>query len=434
MREELADTFDLEGYTVWQAPDCESARAKLATAHPDAILLDLQLPDGDGMDLLPWILREHPGIQVVIGTSNATYEKAVRAIRLGAYDFIEKTADREQLLLPLRNAVEKRKLERVQAALRRELRGDKYLVAESKAMWELLAKIDKIAITDEKVLLTGESGTGKEMVADYLQSQSKRAGAPYIKLNCAGIPPTLIESELFGYEQGAHATAYARKDGLFHAADGGTLLLDEIGDMSPGTQSNLLRVLQEGFVRRLGQNSDTKVDVRVIAATNRDLAQMVKANEFRSDLLSRLQVFSFAIPPLCERPEDMLLIMEHELALAAKVFDRKPLKVTPEARTVLLSLRWEGNVRSVQSLAKQLTAYAAGDTITPEDIQVQLNQPNHEPEKFRLAKTNWERGWFTKLLMATGGNKTKAAQIADIDPKTLYTKLRELGLGESPPD
>ncbi|MBK6764768.1 MAG: sigma-54-dependent Fis family transcriptional regulator [bacterium] len=308
------------------------------------------------------------------------------------------------------------------------------MVAESKAMQDLLAKIDRIAQTDEKVLLIGESGTGKEMVADYLQSQSKRAGAPYIKLNCAGMPPTLVESELFGYEQGAHATAYARKDGLFHAADGGTLLLDEIGDMSSATQSNLLRVLQEGTVRRLGQNGDTKVDVRIIAATNRDLASMVKANQFRSDLLARLQTFTFVIPPLRERPEDLLLIMEHELALAAKKFNRRPLQITPEARATLLSLTCSDNVRSIQSLAIRITAYSSGETMTPADILLQCEQPVSEPQSYRVAKAQWERGWYDRLLMATGGSRSKAAQTADIDPKTLYTKLRELGLGESPPD
>ncbi|MCL4306636.1 sigma-54 dependent transcriptional regulator [bacterium] len=434
MREELSETFDIEGYTVWVAPDCATARSKLAQNHPDAILLDLQLPDGDGMEMLPWILQEHPGIPVVIGTSHATYEKAVKAIRLGAYDFIEKTGDREQLTTPIRNAVEKRRLERVQAALRRELRGDVYLVAESKAMRDLLTQIDKVAPTDEKILLMGESGTGKGIIADYIQSQSKRAGAPYIKLNCAGIPPTLIESELFGYEQGAHATAFQRKDGLFHAADGGTLLLDEIGDMSLGTQSNLLQVLQEGTVRRLGQNTAAKVDVRVLAATNQNLSMMVKEKQFRADLLERLQVFAFTIPPLRERPEDLLHILELELQSAAKLFGKQPLKLAPDAKALLLTLEWRGNARSVQSFAKRLTAYADGQTIAASDIKRFLEQPEAEPVTYKLAKGAWEREWLIRLLLATGGNRSKAAQVADIDPKTLYTKLRDHGLEEFSPD
>ncbi|NUO19476.1 sigma-54-dependent Fis family transcriptional regulator [bacterium] len=434
LREELTDTFELEEYEVWQAQDCASAKKVLEQAQPDAILLDIQLPDGDGLELLPWILREHAGIPVVIGTAHATYDRAVRAIRQGAYDFIEKTANREELLLPIRNAVEKRRLERVQAGLRRQLRGDNYLIAESGIMKELLARIDRIAATDEKVLLTGESGTGKELVAEYLHSQSKRADGPYIPFNCAAFPETLVESELFGYEQGSHATAYSRKDGLFHAADGGTIFLDEIGDMSTSVQTKLLRVLENGMVRRIGQNAEAKVDVRVIAATNKDLAARVKLKEFREDLYERLNVFTFNIPPLRERIEDMFLILERELAVAATKFDRRPPALSPEAKATLAALSWEGNVRTVQRLAKRLTAYVAGDTVYPEDIRRVIGQPDHEPETFRQSRVRWEREWFSKLLMATGGNRTRAAQIADIDPKTLYTKLRDLGLGEISPD
>lgn len=397
-------------------------------------MLDLQLPDGDGMDLLPWILREHPGIPVVIGTSHATYEKAVQAIRLGAYDFIEKTADREQLLLPIRNAVEKRRLERVQSAMRRQLAGDRYLIAESKAMRELLTNLDRIAPKDEKILLIGEPGTGKGLVAQYIYSQSKRVGQPFPKLNCAGLPTNLIESELFGYEQGAHATAFARKDGLFHAADGGTLLLDEIGDMSLATQQNLLHVLQDGTVRRLGQNDTTTVDVRVIAATNKNLQEMVQAKTFRQDLFDRLNMFSFTIPPLRERPEDLLLLLELELSTEARKFERRPMKLTDEASAYVLSQRWGDNARGVQRLAKRLAAFSITDNVTMDELTRVLQLPEAAPETYRDAKHSWERDWFNRLLQATGGNKTKAAQIAGIDPKTLYTKLRDLGLGELTPD
>ena len=367
--ESLLRLLEKEGWDVRTARDGAAAQAVLER-EPDLelALLDVALPGDDGLTLLRRWATERPGLTVVLMSGHGTIEMAVQALRIGAFDFLEKPLSSDKVLVTLRNAERQARLVRENAALRESAGLGRTLVGRSGAIREVIEKIGLAAPTNATVLVTGESGTGKELVARALHDLSPRRDEEYVALNCAALPEELVESELFGHEKGAFTGAVAARRGKFEEAHRGTLFLDEIGDMSARTQAKLLRVLQDGVVTRVGGSAPTKVDVRVVAATNRSLEAAVAAGTFREDLYYRLNVVPLALPPLRDRIEDLGLLAEHFLAALAKSMGRKPRRVDRGALALLARHRWPGNVRELRNLLERRVILTPGETITEADV------------------------------------------------------------------
>jgi len=376
-----------EGYTVDEASSGEEALARLPDIAPDVILLDVQLPGISGHDVMASLgkaraqdeegARSQPEPLVIMISGHGTLADAVRATKAGAYDFLEKPLDRERLMVTLRNALERRAMAREVAGLRALAEGRFEMVGQSPVMGALYAQIAKVAPTRTRVLITGESGTGKELVARAIHRESPLCDRPFIKVNCAAIPPELIESELFGHERGAFTGAAARKKGLFELADGGTIFLDEIGDMSLPAQAKVLRVLQSGELSRVGSESSLKVDVRVLAATNRDLQAAVVAGQFRDDLYFRLAVVPLRAPPLRDRAQDIPLLCKTFVAQIARENGLREKVIAPEALAILSAYSWPGNVRELRNVVERLVilsedSIGAGDL--PEEIVAEVSR------------------------------------------------------------
>ena len=444
-----------EGYAVEEASSGEEALARLPDIAPDVLLLDVQLPGISGHDLLESLrkarapedaTKQSPPEPVVIMISgHGTLADAVRATKAGAYDFLEKPLDRERLLLPLRNALERRAMVREVAGLRALAEGRFEMVGQSPAMTALYAQIAKVAPTRTRVLITGESGTGKELVARAIHRESPLRDRAFIKVNCAAIPPELIESELFGHERGAFTGAAARKKGLFELADGGTIFLDEIGDMSLSAQAKVLRVLQSGELSRVGSETTLKVDVRVLAATNRELQAAVAGGQFREDLFFRLAVVPLRAPALRERAQDIPLLCKafaaqiaHENGLHEKAF-------APEAVAILAAYTWPGNVRELRNVVERLVilcegAVGVGDL--PEEIVAEVarrGRPVHNvgalalpPEAANLSLRELrdlvERQVVRAKLEENDWNISRTAQVLGLERTNLHKKMRALGI------
>ena len=428
------------GFRVICVGDGEEALAAVEAEPPAAVFLDIEIPKLDGMEVLRRLRTERPDLPVVIITGHATIERAVEATRLGAYDFVEKPLSRDRILLLARNATEaarkNRELARQRPAEGEELRGES---APMKALREAIARV---APSDARVLIFGESGTGKELVACALHRLSSRAGQPFIGVNCAAIPEDLIEAELFGAVKGAFTGAVSTRDGLFGAADGGTLFLDEIGDMSLTAQAKVLRVLQEGAYERVGSTRTTKVDVRILAATHRDLPAQVAAGKFREDLLFRLNVIPLTVPPLRERAGDVRLLGEHFLACYAA--DRKlPAPTLQEASWRLLdAYAWPGNVRELQNVIERLVILSPGANVGPQDLPLEMTRgtpgaPVSSPVagaspylgmSLRDAREAFERDLIQAALDRNKGNVARAADELGLDRTHLHRRISAMGL------
>jgi two-component system nitrogen regulation response regulator NtrX len=367
--ESLDRLLEKEGWDVRTARDGASAMAVLER-EPDLelALLDVALPGDDGMTLLRRWATERPGLTVILMSGHGTIEMAVQALRLGAFDFLEKPLSSDKVLVTLRNAERQARLVRENRALRESVGLGRTLVGRSRVVGEVIEKIALAAPTAATVLVTGESGTGKELVARALHDLSPRKDEAFVALNCAALPEELVESELFGHEKGAFTGALAARRGKFEEAHRGTLFLDEIGDMSARTQAKLLRVLQDGVVTRVGGSQATKVDVRVVAATNRALEAAVSAGTFREDLYYRLNVVPLALPPLRDRLEDVGMLAEHFLGAIAKSMGRKPRHLDRGALARLARHRWPGNVRELRNLLERIVILTPGETITEADV------------------------------------------------------------------
>jgi two-component system, NtrC family, nitrogen regulation response regulator NtrX len=432
----LSRTLELAGFKVESAQEPEEAKRLLKQDEIHALLLDLQLPGVVDLEALEWVRAEFPTLPVVMMTAFGTVDKAVRALKMGAYDFIEKPIDRDRLLLALRNAVEKGRLERERSGLLRSLRAQHEIIGDSKAILELCSVIDRVAPIDARVLIVGETGTGKEVVANALFSRSSRASKPFIKVNCAAIPRELIESELFGHRKGAFTGAIENKPGKFKLADGGTIFLDEIGDMELAVQAKVLRALQEGEVEPVGGRGPEKVDVRVMAATNQDLEGMAKDGRFRQDLYYRLKGVVLRVPPLRERLEDVKPLMEHFLNEIAGKSNRPALRLHSSALQMLLQHNWPGNVRELESLANWLTVFASGVEVKADDLvgwfggHQESRQSASEISEYNKAKESFEREYFKRLLITMEGNMSAVARAAGLDRSGLYRKLKSLGIVE----
>ncbi|MGE3542882.1 MAG: sigma-54-dependent transcriptional regulator, partial [Kofleriaceae bacterium] len=352
--------LEIEGYQVEVAGSGALGLAKLAEADIDLVLLDVMMPGETGLEVLPRLRVASPETTVVMMSGNATIETAVQATKAGAYDFVEKPLSGDKLLLTVQNALQFSRLRHENARLRGRVQTDFAMIGKGAAMRAIFDKVAKTAPTTGRVLITGENGTGKELVARALHEHSKRAEGPFVKLNCAAIPAELIESELFGHEKGAFTGATQQRRGKFELADGGTLFLDEVGDMNPNAQAKVLRVLQENELERVGGGETIKVDVRVVAATNKDLQAEIAAGRFREDLYYRLAVVPIELPPLRARREDIPALVDHFLELVCADNDRKTKKVASGAMTRIMQHDWRGNVRELKNVVERL-AILTGD-------------------------------------------------------------------------
>ena len=431
----LSGALGREGYQVEGAGSLEEARDKLREAF-DFVLLDVWFPRGSGLDLLAEIRAATPDTVAIVMSGHATLEAAVRATRLGAFDFLEKPVSLERLIVLLRNASTTRALE----AENRRLRPSWPLpiVGRSAAVRKLIDEIELAGPSPARVLIQGEHGTGKELVARALHASSPRRGQPFVAVNCAAIPEELIESELFGHERGAFTGATQSRRGRFEEAHGGTLFLDEVGELSPRAQTKLLRVLQEGELARVGGNRPIKVDVRVIAATNRDLPGRVREEQFREDLYFRLAVVPSVVPALRERSEDVPLLVEHFAAQVARETGGRPRRFTAEALERLRRHSFPGNVRELRNLVERLVIMNRGEVIQEPQVtaalpalEVEAGEGTREPAG-RLAEQVriFERERVEAALREAQGNMTQAALRLGLERSHLYKKMRKLGLSD----
>ena len=431
MRTTLAMMLRGQGYEVDEAADGAQGRDMGATGAFDVVLTDLRMGEYDGIEVLRATKEAQPMTEVIVMTAYGTIESAVEAMRVGAFDYIQKPFTEQELIVKVGKAMESRKLQGQVQAFAREFKERYHLeniVGRSQPIRDVLTRVVKISPTDAIVLITGESGTGKELIARAVHANSKRAHRPFVTVNCAAISETLLESELFGHARGAFTGAISARKGLFEEADGGTFFFDEIAETTPSFQAKLLRGIQEGEIRRVGENKPVKVDIRVVAATNVDLAQAVEERRFRQDLYYRLNVARFHLPPLRERREDIPLLIEFFL-------DKYNRKMNAHARIAegvmekLILYDYPGNVREVENMVEQSVALCSGGLVTADDILPQM------PKKSRASGRTLadivddaEREALQMALRASDGSRERAAEALDISPTTLWRKMTRLGI------
>ena len=474
----LDDLLTSEGYKVVKAKSGAEALAAISKSRPDLVMIDVLLPDEDGLTLLTQMKREHPELEVIVMTAFGGSSSAIKAMRAGAYDYVTKPFETDDLLATLSRVFEKADMAKEVSALRLELGKQsaqrERIVGSSRPMLEIYKLIGKVAGSDASVLVSGESGTGKELVAEAIHRASPRNPHPLIKVSCAALPETLLETELFGHEKGSFTGAMTMRKGRFEIADKGTIFLDEIGEMTLGTQTKLLRILQEHEFERIGSNTPIKVDIRVIAATNRDLAEEVDRNRFREDLYYRLNVIHIHMPPLRDRKEDIPALVEHFLAKYRWSADAIPTTITEEALERLVAYDWPGNVRELENAIERAVVLSRGQPITVDQLPFDSqNAPRGNGRKpaasrageaedagdglepvaaggkqtdandngaatdngegtgpFKKRVSALERRLILEALERAGGNRTRAAEELGIYRRLLYAKMREYGLGE----
>lgn len=434
IRNGLKTALSLDGYDVEVAADGEEALKKLDMEDIDLLITDLKMPKITGEELMKETLRKYPHIPVIVLTGHGTIENAVEAMRQGAYDFITKPLNIDKLSLIVKRALENSSLKRQNRELLKQLKR-KYsfenIIGKSPAMKKVFETIELVAPSKANVLIYGESGTGKEMIADAIHHNSPRRDKPYIKVHCAAIPETLLESELFGHEKGAFTGAVARKRGRFELANHGTIFLDEIGELSLQMQVKLLRVIQEREFVRVGGEESIKVDVRIISATNKDLKEAVKNGTFREDLYYRLNVVSIYVPPLRERKDDIPLLVHKFIEEFSKENNKQIDGITNGALQALISYDWPGNVRELRNVIESIVVLTKNKIITEEDIpHYILNKEEKSYIKIPIGTSlqEAEKRLIEFTLQNTGGNKTKASEILKIGRKTLHRKIDEYGL------
>ncbi len=429
VRESLGNWFREEGYHVAMAASGKEALEKVAAESWDIYLIDIKMPGMDGLELQRKIMEINPQATIIIMTAYASVETAVRAMKQGAYDYIVKPFDPDDLEHLIRNAVERKRLLSENVRLRQKIEEMAHfheIIGQSPAIRRVLEQVSLVAPSDTTVLIRGESGTGKELIARAIHASSPRRYMPIIVVNCGALSEGVIESELFGHEKGAFTGALYRRKGKFELADGGTLFLDEIGDISLKTQIDLLRVLEEKKIFRVGGNTPIPVDFRLIAATNRDLEALVAERAFREDLYYRINVFSIALPPLRERREDIPLLAEHFVERFARAMN-KPLRgLSRDALDLLMTYDWPGNVRELQNAIERAVLVCRGREIEPDDLPLPVNDVRDLPLGKSLADV--ERQHIQRILRETAWNISQAARVLGIDRVTLYNKIRKYGL------
>jgi len=436
VRSSLAAVLRDEGYAVDTAESGEACLDRTARREsPDVILLDIWLPGIDGLATLERLRERRVDAEVIMISGHASVEAAVRATKLGAFDFIEKPLSIDKTVLAVRNALRQRRLEVENRQLRARVDRRLVIVGASSAMEQLRAEVAMAAPSNGRVLISGENGTGKELVARQIHALSHRHAAPFVEVNCAAIPEELIESELFGHARGAFTGAVADRRGKFEIATGGTLFLDEVGDMSVKTQAKVLRALQEQIVEPVGGQQSVKVDVRVIAATNKDLAAEIRQGRFRDDLYFRLNVIPIFVPPLRERGDDVIRLAQHFVAEFSREYGRRPKSFSPQAMDILRAYRWPGNVRELRNTIERLMIMVPGDVILPADLAFldvvatpAVTLPPGAVGPLFEARDAWERNYILAALAAHDGNISRTAEALGLERSNLYKKMRALGM------
>jgi len=439
MRQMLSKTLESEGYEVETAKDGEGGLKKAKEKRYDLVLADLKLPKMDGLEVLSSLKELDPEVGIIMMTAYGTIESAVEAMKQGAFDFLTKPFDTDYLNVLIKRALENRRLVAENILLREELThklGYAEIIGKCEKMKEVSRLIQKVAPSDTTVLLLGESGTGKELFARAIHSLSLRKKAPYVAINCAAIPRELLENELFGSEKGAYTGAIARKMGKFEIAEGGTVFLDEVGDLDIALQAKLLRVLQDRTFERLGGTKTISVNVRLIAASNTDLKKAIEKKQFREDLYYRLSVFPITIPPLRERREDILNLAEYFVKKYCAEMKKPKKIVSKEAQSLLDKYHWPGNVRELENTIERAIILCEGKRILPEHLAIRIPTP-HEirlregaglKEVGQYAQAEAERSLIVRVLNQVRGNKRKAAQALKIDYTTLFEKIKRYSI------
>ena len=438
VRTALSGVLRDEGYDVDAADSGEAALERLSRQSYDVVVLDIWLPGMDGLATLARMRERQIESQVVIISGHGNVESAVRAIKMGAFDFVEKPLSLEKTVLVVRNALRQQRLEAENQALRAKVDAQHTMVGESYAMVKLREQVAMAAPTNGRVLIFGENGTGKELVARNIHETSRRRTAPFVEVNCAAIPEELIESELFGHVRGSFTGAVADRRGKFELAHGGTIFLDEIGDMSLKTQAKVLRVLQEQVMEAVGGSTRIRVDARVLAATNKDLPAEIRAGRFREDLYFRLNVVPIFVPPLRDRQEDIPLLADHFMAMLAKEYGRRPKTFEPDAMAALQQYPWPGNVRELRNLVERLMIMVPGDRVLARDISfldvgaISTSDTNSRPAApigpLHDARDQFERDYILRALAAQQGNISRTAEMLGIERSNLYRKMRGFGI------
>jgi two-component system nitrogen regulation response regulator NtrX len=438
VRAALAGVLRDEGYDVDSVESGEACLERVTRRMFDVIVLDIWLPGLDGLATLERLRQRRVDAEIVMISGHGNIESAVRAIKMGAFDFVEKPLSLEKTVLVVRNAIRQRRLEEENRRLRASMDKRLTMVGESYVMVQLREQVAMAAPTNGRVLIYGENGTGKELVARTIHGLSRRRSGPFIEVNCAAIPEELIESELFGHVKGAFTGAVADRRGRFEAADGGTLFLDEIADMSLKTQAKVLRALQEQVVEPVGRSSGVKVDVRVIAATNKELTQEIKQGRFREDLYFRLNVIPIFVPPLRDREADISRLADHFIHEFAREYGRRPKSFDPAALAVLTSYMWPGNVRELRNTIERLMIMVPGDVIGPGDLGFLESSGSPLPPEtdeagaitpLHQARDRFERDYILRALAAQHGNISRTADVLGVERSNLYRKMRGFGIG-----
>jgi two-component system nitrogen regulation response regulator NtrX len=439
IRRSVRMILEYEGYDVLEAASGPDGVALAERESPDLVFLDIKMPGMDGLEALQRIRAANETLPVVIISGHGTVSTAVEATKLGAFDFIEKPLASERVLVTIRNALDQTRLADENRSLKRAVEVRHQMVGESAALRQVWDAIKRAAPTNATVLLLGESGVGKELVARSIHRNSLRSRERFVQVNCAAIPEDLIESELFGHEKGSFTGATEKQIGKFEQADRGTIFLDEIGDMSAKTQAKVLRVLQEGEVERLGSARTIKVDVRVIAATNKDLEQEIENGTFREDLYFRLSVIPIRVPPLRERREDIPALVRHFADLFSREHNRRPQRFSPAALEYFQRARWKGNVRELRNTVERLIIMTPGDSIDVDDLRevVRLeskggpsDNDKDRPGTLREFKESAERAFLVGKLRENNWNISKTAEVIGTPRSNLYKKLEQYGISQ----
>jgi DNA-binding NtrC family response regulator len=440
IREALRQYLTMEGFDVQAAEDGVDGLNKFQTLLPDAVILDLKMPKMSGMDFLNKAFAVKQDSPIIVLTGHGGVDEAVECMKRGAYDFFMKPPEMEKLILVLRRAIEEvgrhERQDELEKMVDERFRFDS-IIGNSPGIKRVLDTVRQIAPTDATILITGESGTGKELVASAIHNNSRRSKGPFIKVHCAALTDTLLESELFGHEKGSFTGAAARKRGRFELADGGTIFLDEIGEISQTTQVKLLRVLQEHEFERVGGEETLKVDIRVITATNKDLHFEVEQGRFREDLFYRLNVINLHIPPLRERKEDIPLLINHFINLYSGRHGKQAVQISLKALKLMENYIWKGNIRELQNLVENLIVMSKGVEITPDDLPAAIRNFSGQEElrlEVGIPLDEVERRAIIATLDSVNGNKSHAARVLGIGRKTLLRKLEGYGLTVSGED
>jgi len=443
MRDFMSIMLSKEGYQVFQAGSGPEALGKIKENCPDVVITDMMMPDMTGLELMTTARANNQTLEFIVMTAFASVDSAIEAMKKGAYDYITKPFKVDEIKLTIRKLLEKESISRENQVLKKELSKiqplDKFIGNDPKII-KMKKMVTRLAKTDSTALILGESGTGKDLVANAIHYHSNRVGKPFMTLNCAAIPETLLESELFGYKKGAFTGALKDKEGVFQAADGGTLFLDEIGNTSPAIQMKLLRVLDDQEIMSVGSTKSVKVDVRLVAATNANLEEEVKAKRFREDLFYRLNVFTVQIPPLRDRREDIIGLVDHFVKMYCRKMGLGERSVTPRTIKILLSHDWPGNVRELENTIERALVVSTSPELQPEDLPEKVHGVSNLIDSATIADQNQdekesqptlesiEKAYIFWVLKQNDWNKTRASRVLGIDTSTLYRKIERYGL------